>query len=266
MNRQAHKRARWFVLLVLVVLALLRPVQRSIAQDPAYPKEYLRPVYNIREGGTLAIMAMMGGFRPLVANLLWLKADQYWHQGATGWWRMVPILQTICEMNPHFIDAWSTFGWHCAWNIYADAAPEDKPKWVETGIRIYKRGIHFNPDQYDLYKDLAWLYHDKMKDYQRAIPAWKDVLKHPDAPMYVRHMLAHAYEITWRWEEALAVWRDCLRIDPYDQVARSAIEWWEEQTASPETLNAELLRILERENAVRKSRRLPLMDQPFVIK
>lgn len=263
MNQHPHKRARWALLLVPILLVALYPAQQSITQDPAYPEEYQTPVYNIREGGTFAIMAMMGGFRPLVANLLWLKSDQYWHQGATGWWRMVPVLQTVCEMDPHFIDAWSTFGWHCAWNIYADAAAEDKPKWVETGIRVYKRGIYFNPERYDLYKDLAWLYHDKIKDYDRSIPAWKRVLEFPDAPEFVRHLLAHAYEISWRWEEALEVWRDCVRVNPYDQVARSAIEWWEEQSSTPEKLNAELLRILERENRVRITRRLPPMEQPF---
>jgi tetratricopeptide (TPR) repeat protein len=266
MRSDAHKRVRWVILPALALFVLLYPIGLRIENDPSYPSEYHQPIYNVREGGTIAIMAMMGGFRPMAANLLWLKADQYWHMGASGWWRMVPVLQTICELDPHFIDAWSTFGWHCAWNIYADAPPEDKPKWVQTGIDIYKRGIRFNPDKYDLYKDLAWLYHDKLKDYDRAIPAWQETLKQPDAPMYVRHMLAHCYEITWQVDKAIATWKECLRIDPKDHVAISADEWWEQQTSSPDKLDAELQRILERENRIRKSRRLPLMEQPFSIR
>jgi len=217
---------------------------------------------SVREGGTVALMAMMGGFRPLVGNLLWLKADQYWHAGATGWWRMVPVLQAVCEMNPHYTDAWSTFGWHCAWNIYADAAPQDRPKWLQTGIEIYKRGISFNRDRYDLYKDLAWLYHDKMRDYELAAEAWKEVLKHPDAPIYCRHMLAHCYENTWQVDKAIAVWQDCIKRDPYDVVAKNTLDWWRQQTASKEALGAEKKRILERENKVRSSRGLPMMEQP----
>ena len=275
MKAYSHKRARWAIVPALALLGLLFPVSQRIENDPHYPKEYnqfmLGPergntLSTIREGGTVGIMAMMGGFRPLVVNLLWLKADQYWHMGASGWYKLNPILQTICEMDPHFIDAWSTFGWHLAWNVCADAADQDKPKWIQAGIEAYKRGQYFNPDHYDLFKDLAWLYHDKLKDYQAAIPEWKETLKRPDAPIYVRHMLAHAYENTWQVERAVATWKECLRVDRRDQVARSAVDWWAEQTSDKQKLNAELTRILERENRIRKTRRLPLAEQPFSIK
>ena len=268
MKPNAHKHGRWLLLAVVAVLALLYPVQLSIARDPGYRKEYNLnvPASSIREGGTVAIMAMVGGFRPLVANLLWLKADQYWHAGGSGWWRLVGVLQTVCEMDPHFIDAWSTFGWHCAWNIWVDAAPEDRPKWVQAGIEAYKRGIYFNPDHYDLYKDLAWLYHDKLKDPKSAIPWWQAALKRPDAPIYVRHMLAHAYENTWQVDKAIETWKECLKQNPRDQVARSAVDWWSEQTSNKQKLNQELLRILKRENAIRKSRKLPMMEQPYSIR
>lgn len=264
MKSRSHKYARWFLLLAFALMALLYPVQRSIVHDPDYRNEYAQtiPITSIREGGTVALMAMMGGFRPVVANLLWLKTDAYWHLGGTGWWRIVPILRTICEMDPHFIDAWSTFAWHCAWNIYHDAEPQDKPGWIEAGIRVYKRGEYYNPDHYDLFKDEAWLYHDKLNDYDRAIPAWKKVLEFRDAPLYCRHMLAHAYEETWQVDKARAVWRDCLRRDPRDNVARSACEWWDEQTKTKAKTEAELKRILARRNAVRRSRGLPSMEQP----
>jgi len=261
-----HRRGRWAILPALALFILVYPVQQRIVKDPHYPSEYNQPIVNIREGGTVAIMAMLGGFRPLVANLLWLKADEYWHAGASGWWRIVGILQTICEMDPHFIDAWSTFGWHCAWNIYADAPDQDKPRWIQTGIDVYKRGIYFNPNRYELWKDLAWLYHDKLRDYRSAIPIWEETLKRPDCPVYVRHMLAHCYENTWQVDKAIAVWKDCLRRDKRDYVARSACDWWREQTASKAKTNAELLRILDRENRIRKSRRLPLAEQPFSIR
>jgi hypothetical protein len=266
MKSDSPKRGRWFILLALAVLAALYPVQRSIAKDPHYPSEYNQPIFTIRDGGTVAIMAMIGGFRPLVANLLWLKADEYWHSGAAGWWRIVPVLQTICEMDPHFIDAWSTFGWHCAWNIYVDASDQDKPKWVQTGIDVYKRGIYFNPKRYELHKDLAWLYHDKLRDYQSAIPIWQETLKCKGAPIYVRHMLAHAYENTWQVDKAVATWKECLRQDPRDTVAQSAVDWWKEQLSDPNKRDAELKRILDRENRIRKTRRLPMMEQPFAIR
>ena len=257
-----QKRARWFLLVPVALVIALLPVQAQIRKSPAYHNEYsLGQVKGLREGGTIAIIAMIGGFRPLVANLLWLKVDGYWHKGPTGYWRMVPILNTICEMDPHFIDAWSTFGWHCAWNIWNDAAPQDRDKWTQTGIDVYKRGQYFNPDRYELYKDLAWLYHDKLRDYTRAIPEWKKTLAHKDAPIYCRHMLAHAYEQTGQWKLAVETWKECVKQDRRDHIAKQAIEWWQEQSKSPETLQAEINRLRERDERIRRSRGLPTMEQ-----
>ena len=47
-----------------------------------------------------------------------MKSDEYWHEGLFT--RQVPLMEAVVTLDPQFIDAWSTAGWHWAYNIYAD--------------------------------------------------------------------------------------------------------------------------------------------------
>jgi len=248
---------------LLIVIALLAwiasyPLLQAIYRNPGYHAEYTEAVMDVRAGGTEAIMAMLGGFRSIAANMLWLKSDQYWHQGGAGWWRMLPVLRTITRLDPHFINAWDTLGWHCAYNLQSDAIPEDKPKWIQAGVDAFQDGIRANPNRYELYASLAWLYHDRLKDYHQAIPVWQQVVGFKDAPLASAHMLAHAYERTWQIDKAVAVWKACLAKHKYDPVAESAIEWW----AKHRNDKAYLISLWQRENKLRHGVGLPPIPRP----
>ncbi len=238
---------------------------QSIYSDRGYQRlaPQLPELSGVREAGTVAIMAMMGGFRNIAANMLWLKSDEYWHAGGSGWWKMRPVLETITQLDPHFIDAWDTLGWHLAWNLQSsETIPERKPQWVQAGIDAYRRGISMNPEKYDLYASLAWLYHDKLHDYEKAIPVWQKVWSFKDAPVSQGHMLAHAYERLWRIDDAVRIWKECVQRKSDDMVARNAIKWWKAHKND----KAYLVAIWQRENVLRKQAGLPPMPRPDQLK
>jgi len=248
--------------LILVAIAcwlLAIPLQGSLNRYKIYRETSTKAITDVSEGGTLAMVAMLGGFRNITANILWLKSDEYWHQGGSGWWRMLPMLRTIVALDPHFIDAWDVLGWHCAWNLHSDAPESEKPLWIENGINYYRQGIRENPKRYELYSSLAWLYHDRLRDYNKAIPIWKKVCSFKDAPVTQKHMLAHCYERTWQVDKAVAVWKEALRDKKGDNpVAKSAIEWW----AKHHDDRAYLISLWQRENRLRLGRGLPPVASP----
>lgn len=248
--------------IVLVLWLATMPALQAIYHNPGYHGELAQWNPNVREGGTLAIMAMLGGFRNVAANMLWLQSDKYWHQGGRGWWKMLPLLRTITQLDPHFVAAWDTLSWHCAWNLHSEASEADKPKWIQAGVDVLREGIKNNPDKYDLYSSLAWLYHERVKDYNRAVPIWQKVLTFKDAPVTQGHMLAHAYENTWQIDKAIEVWRWCVRRKSDDMVARRALKW----LTAHKNDRAYLITLWERDNKVRKSRGLPAMPRPDQVK
>ena len=116
---------------------------------------------------SLMVAGLASGFKSQVANLLWMKSDEYWHQGLFT--RQVPLMEAVVTLDPQFIDAWSTAGWHWAYNIYADIPqnPDYKAKGekavaaaqqnaVATGLDYLKRGSNLNPDTYRLWFEHGW--------------------------------------------------------------------------------------------------------------
>lgn len=116
---------------------------------------------------SLMVAGLASGFKSQVANLLWMKSDEYWHQGLFT--RQVPLMEAVVTLDPQFIEAWSTAGWHWAYNIYADIPSNDEykkkgPKYIRalqenavfTGLDYLKRGAQMNPDTYRLWFEWGW--------------------------------------------------------------------------------------------------------------
>lgn len=125
---------------------------------------------------SLMVAGLASGFKSQVANLLWMKSDEYWHQGLFT--RQVPLMEAVVTLDPQFIDAWSTAGWHWAYNIYADipSNPDYKKKGarairaaqedaVATGLDYLKRGSNMNPDTYRLWFEWGWTRAEKAGFY-----------------------------------------------------------------------------------------------------
>jgi len=119
-------------------------------------------------GGTPAMFAMLGGQRYLVANILWNYADVMFHKGKI--YEMVNPFESCVTLNPSFLEAWSVYGWHLAWNLNADAKTySEKYKWLRDGEKVYQRAIAANPDKPRPLFDLAWLNLQRRGNYVEAI-------------------------------------------------------------------------------------------------
>lgn len=133
---------------------------------------------------SMMVAGMASGFRSQVANLLWIKFDEYFHEGQMQ--RQTPIMEAVVTLDPNFVDAWRTIGWHWSYNIYAYVLdkPENDPKKqikkgmtagqiadvktrvqsnirreqtdaLDLGLDYLRRGSNLNPDTYVLWFDQA---------------------------------------------------------------------------------------------------------------
>ena len=142
---------------------------------------------------SLMVAGLASGFKSQVANLLWMKSDEYWHQGLFT--RQVPLMEAVVTLDPQFIDAWSTAGWHWAYNIYADiptnpdnikagpatirAKQEDA---VKTGLDYLDRGSNLNPDTYRLWFEYGWTRAEKAGYYDlKTVELYKTARLQTDA-------------------------------------------------------------------------------------
>jgi|GEM_PF-1336484 len=119
-------------------------------------------------GGTPAVLAMLGGQRYMVANILWHYQETLFHKGKL--YEMVAPLDAVVTLNPSFYEAWSLYGWHLAWNIYYDSKDMvQRKQWLEAGTNTYIRAVRSNPEKPNYYFDLAWLYMQREGNYRKAL-------------------------------------------------------------------------------------------------
>ena len=104
----------------------------------------------------------LGGFRGLIANALWIRANDLQEEGK--YFEMVQLADWITKLEPTFSQVWLVQSWNMAYNIsvkFTDYA--DRWRWVQRGIELLRDdGLRFNPTEALIYRELAWFFQHKM--------------------------------------------------------------------------------------------------------
>ena len=114
MNRKKNRIILFIAIFLYIPLGLL---QVSI--------DYLRKAEDL-EGrmllmpGQVAGSLVLGGFRGIAADLLWLNVEDFWHKGQH--YKMLPLLDSVSWLQPQYITVWAIGGWHMAYNIFANVS------------------------------------------------------------------------------------------------------------------------------------------------
>ena len=104
------------------------------------------------------IVAGLGGFRGLIAEVVWFRADRLQEEGRYA--ELAQLATTLTMLEPHTPDVWAYAAWNLAYNVSVmmPDAPE-RWRWVEAGIRLLRDdGLRLNPAEPALYRELAWMF------------------------------------------------------------------------------------------------------------
>ena len=104
----------------------------------------------------------LGGFRGLIANALWIRANDL--QNDDKFFEAAQLATWITDLEPSFTQVWLFQGWNMAYNIsvkFKDFA--DRWRWVEHGIQLLRDdGLRYNPNDILIHRELAWFFQHKM--------------------------------------------------------------------------------------------------------
>ena len=189
---------RRYLLGVVVVLAfgLLRlPFERALARERvAGSVNSVRLDVSLRERVSQnEFIAALGGFRSLVADVLWIDAQTDWEKVEYG--KMNVKFGTATTLVPHNIMFWDMAGWHMAYN--ASVAVMEDPKEPKLAIKkkrqreyfnlgrdYIEHGIANNLQAHDLYQMLAKIDSEKLGDHLASSAAWDKAAACPHALGY----------------------------------------------------------------------------------
>jgi hypothetical protein len=107
-------------------------------------------------------MVVLGGFRGILADVLWLRATHLQDEGQ--YVELVQLSDWITKLEPRSTDIWQYHAWNMAYNVSVMMAdPEDRWRWVWNGILLLRdQGLRYNPDDPGIHAHLAWIFHHKI--------------------------------------------------------------------------------------------------------
>jgi len=114
---------------------------------------------------TSVLTLSLGGLRAPVVAYLWIRSENLKQAGRH--FDAVQTAEMICRMMPHFPGVWEYHSWNLAWNISVQTHTGDERwQWIHNGIRLLRdEGIPLNPRSLILYKQLSWIFFQKMGEY-----------------------------------------------------------------------------------------------------
>jgi hypothetical protein len=105
---------------------------------------------------------VLGGFRGLIANALWVRAMEL--QDQDRYFEMVQLADWITKLQPRIPTVWVVMAWNMSYNIsikFSD--PKDRWAWVQRGIELIRdEALKYNPHEVELYRELAWHFQHKL--------------------------------------------------------------------------------------------------------
>jgi len=104
----------------------------------------------------------LGGFRGLIANALWIRANDL--QLQDKFFEQVQLSDWITKLEPSFVQVWVVQAWNMAYNISVKFRdPSDRWRWVQNGIELLRdQGLRYNPKEPLIYRELAWFFQHKI--------------------------------------------------------------------------------------------------------
>ena len=197
-------------LLVTLAVLLVGAAKLSLEHQFGDERKQLHlqaPLLNLslrEQIGQLGFVAALGGFRSLVADVLFIQAHVAWER--TEWSRVLLLFRQVTTLEPHVLLFWDMAAWHMAWNASAAAINDPQQprlalrvkaqrEYFDAGRNFLERGVANNPNKPQLFEALARLYRDKYHDHARASEFFDRTADKPGAPVYARRFAA--YELSY---------------------------------------------------------------------
>ena len=163
MNARVYKAG--LIGIAVILLVVVSRFQASLNRQRADPELGLTQGVGLGSNAppVLAFTTVaLGGFRGLIANALWIRANDLQQDGK--YFEMVQLADWITKLEPSLTQVWIVQAWNMAYNISVKFTnPYDRWRWVQRGIELLRDdGLRMNPRDALMYRELAWFFQHKM--------------------------------------------------------------------------------------------------------
>jgi len=162
------------------------------------------------------------GFDGLMACLYWTRAVQYFghrhYNHEHSYNELAPLLEITTTLDPHLIPAYE-FG-----ASFLAPTPPNGAGQPDRAIQLMEYGIEHNPDNWQLYYNLGFVYYTELKDYRQAAEIFERGSHVPGAHPFMRLLAAAMAEHAGDFATARLLWSATFETSHETQIRQNAME------------------------------------------
>lgn len=162
------------------------------------------------------------GFDGLMACIYWTRTVQYFghrhYAHAHTYNELAPLLEITTALDPHLIPAYQ-FG-----ASFLAPQPPGGAGEPARAIRLMQYGIEHNPDNWQLYYNLGFVYYTELKDYRSAAAIFDRGSKVPNAHPYMKVMAAQMATHAGDFATARMLWSATYDTSTESNIRQNAVE------------------------------------------
>lgn len=162
------------------------------------------------------------GFDGLMACIYWTRAVQYFgHRHFVrekSYNELAPLLEITTSLDPHLFPAYQ-FGA----NFLAPAPPNGAGQ-PDRAIHLIQYGIQQNPDNWQLYYNLGFIYYTELKDFKKAGEVFQRGSEIPNAHPFLKILAANMAEHAQDFATARLLWSATYQTSNEANIRQNALE------------------------------------------
>ncbi|HUA13910.1 MAG TPA: hypothetical protein VMG31_01330 [Verrucomicrobiae bacterium] len=203
-----------------LVLSLTASVWLLRGVDRARPQANIEDALYVDSPKVLKRASL--GFDGLMACIYWTRTVQYFgHRHFTGagtYNELAPLLEITTALDPHLLPAYQ-FG-----ASFLAPKPPVGAGQPDRAIRLMQYGIAQNPDTWQLYYNLGFVYYTELHDYRKASQVFDQGSKVPNSHPFMKVMAAQMAEHAGDFLTARMLWSAALETSREKEVRENALE------------------------------------------
>ena len=208
------------VLLLLIVSFLgIYWIQSALDQQVGLYRQTEEVLY-LPSGKVLKALSL--GFYGLIADVYWMRAVQYYGgkrlQNAKHYELLEPFIDITTTLDPQLLHAYR-FG-----SIFLSEKSPVGAEQPEKAIALLEKGIRNNPDEWQLYRDLGFVYYWYLEDYKRAAEWFLEGSKNPKSAKWMKTFAAELLAKGNTRETAKFLWQEVYDTSDSEQLKNNAKE------------------------------------------
>jgi len=162
------------------------------------------------------------GFSGLMACIYWTRTVQYFghrhYNHEQSYNELAPLLEIATSLDPQLLPAYQ-FG-----ASFLAPAPPNGAGEPGRAIELMQYGIDHNPDNWQLYYNLGFVYYTELHDYKKAADVFARGSQVPDAHPSMKVMAARMAEHAGDFETARMLWTASYQTSRESNIRKNALE------------------------------------------